>query len=154
MLIESFQVFSKLYKSTANWEQIFTKSVTLNKIIQQKKWALVIRALVTGLFSAPSPHLNFNFEKQILHCHNVMKFCMVNKLTTVNTFFLHSLISNITHSAIITRKTIFKMESLKWGDGKSQKLSIQQLAHKKICQILFTCSRGYVLLQTRILKFI
>ena len=40
---------------------------------------------------------------------------MVNKLTIVNTVVLHILQRNITHSAIITRKTTDKMENFKCG---------------------------------------
>ena len=38
-----------------------------------------------------------------------MKFGMVNKLTTVNRFKLYTLHRNITHLAIITRKTNIKL---------------------------------------------
>ena len=44
-----------------------------------------------------------------------MKFGMVNKLTTVNRFVLHTLHRNITHLAIITRKTNIKLGILKGG---------------------------------------
>ena len=43
---------------------------------------------------------------------------MLNKLTIVNTFVLHTLHHNITHSAIRTPKTTEKkMENLKCGGG-------------------------------------
>ena len=44
-----------------------------------------------------------------------MKFGVVNKSTTVNRFFLHTLQRNITHSAVITRKTNIKLGILKGG---------------------------------------
>ena len=44
-----------------------------------------------------------------------MKFGMVNKSTTVNRFVLHTLHRNITHLAIITRKTNIKLGVLKGG---------------------------------------
>ena len=46
-----------------------------------------------------------------------MKIGVVNKSTTVNRFVLHTLHRNITHLAIITRKTNIK-HSLKGGTGK------------------------------------
>ena len=56
-----------------------------------------------------------------------MKFGMVNKLTTVNRFVLHTLHRNITHLAIITRKTNIKLGILKGGNWKrahSQNLTV------------------------------
>ena len=54
-----------------------------------------------------------------------MKIGMVSKLTIVNRFFLHTLQRNITHLAVITRKTNIKLGILKGGGGggveKSQK---------------------------------
>ena len=44
-----------------------------------------------------------------------MKFGVVNKSTTVNRFFLHTLQCNITHLAVITRKTNIKLGILKRG---------------------------------------
>ena len=60
-----------------------------------------------------------SFEKIILHCHTVKKFFMVNKLTIVNTFVLHTLHHNITHSAIRTPKTTEKKNGKfeMWGGG-------------------------------------
>ena len=46
-----------------------------------------------------------------------MKFGVVNKSTTVNRFVLHTLQRNITHSAVITRKTNIKLGILKRGGG-------------------------------------
>ena len=55
----------------------------------------------------------FSFEKQISRpfyvCNKEMKLCMVSKLTFVHTHVEHSLLRNITHSAIITRTTIYFM---------------------------------------------
>ena len=47
-----------------------------------------------------------------------MKFGMVKKSTTVNRFVLHTLQRNITHLAIITRKTNIKLGILKEGNWK------------------------------------
>ena len=49
-----------------------------------------------------------------------MKFGMVNKLTIMNRFVLHTLQRNITHLAVITRKTNIKIDILK-GGGKVEK---------------------------------
>ena len=46
-----------------------------------------------------------------------MKFGVVNKSTTVNRFVLHNLQRNITHLAVITRKTNIKRGILKGGGG-------------------------------------
>ena len=47
-----------------------------------------------------------------------MKFGVVNKSTTVNRFVLHTLQRNITHLAVITRKTNIKLDILKGGNWK------------------------------------
>ena len=47
-----------------------------------------------------------------------MKFGVVNKSTTVNRFVLHILQRNITHLAVITRKTNIKLGVLKDGNWK------------------------------------
>ena len=53
-----------------------------------------------------------------------MKFGVVNKSTTVNRFVLHTLQRNITHLAVITRKTNIKLGYLKGGgDWKRAELS-------------------------------
>ena len=49
-----------------------------------------------------------------------MKIGMVNKLTIMNKFALHTLQRNITHLAVITRKTNIKIDILK-GGGKVEK---------------------------------
>ena len=46
-----------------------------------------------------------------------MKFGVVNKSTTVNIFVFHTLQRNITHLAIITRKSNIKLGILKKGGG-------------------------------------
>ena len=53
-----------------------------------------------------------------------MKFGMVNKSTTMNRFVLHTLQRNITHLAVITRKTNIKLGILKGGGetGKEPKI--------------------------------
>ena len=50
-----------------------------------------------------------------------MKFGVVNKSTTVNRFVLHTLHRNITHLAIITRKTNIKLGVLKGGGEETGK---------------------------------
>ena len=49
-----------------------------------------------------------------------MKIGMVNKLTIMNRFVLHTLQRNITHLAVITRKTNIKLGILK-GGGEVEK---------------------------------
>ena len=52
-----------------------------------------------------------------------MKFGVVNKSTPVNRFVLHTLQRNITHLAVITRKTNIKLGFLKGGGtGKEPKI--------------------------------
>ena len=46
-----------------------------------------------------------------------MKFGVVNISTIVNQFVLHTLQRNITHLAVITRKTNIKLGILKEGGG-------------------------------------
>ena len=55
-----------------------------------------------------------------------MKFGMVNKSTTVNRFVLHTLQRNITHLAVITRKTNKKLGILKGGGetGKEPQIGL------------------------------
>ena len=50
-----------------------------------------------------------------------MKFGVGNKSTVLNRFVLHTLQSNITHLAVITRKTNIKLGILKGGTGKEPK---------------------------------
>ena len=52
-----------------------------------------------------------------------MKFGVVNRSTTVNRFVLHTLQRNITHLAVITRKTKIKLGILKRG-GELEKSRI------------------------------
>ena len=47
-----------------------------------------------------------------------MKFGVVNISTTVNRFVLYTLQCNITHLAVITRKTNIKLGILKGGNWK------------------------------------
>ena len=49
-----------------------------------------------------------------------MKFGVVNKSTILNRFVLHTLQRNITHLAVITRKTNIKLGILK-GGGELEK---------------------------------
>ena len=50
-----------------------------------------------------------------------MKIGMVNKLTIMNRFVLHTLQHNITHLTVITLKTNINIDILKGGGGKSEK---------------------------------
>ena len=50
-----------------------------------------------------------------------MKFGVVKQSTTVNRFVLHNLQCNITHLAVITRKTSIKLGILKGGGGGNWK---------------------------------
>ena len=61
-----------------------------------------------------------------------MKFGVVSKSTTVNRFVLHILQRNITHLAVITRKTNIKLGILKGGNWKRANNSEQ------ICSSYFT----------------
>ena len=64
------------------------------------------------------PPFNFNFEKSIQRCRNAMKLSVVNKLTILNRFVLHTLQRKITHLAVIKRKTNIKLGILKGGNWK------------------------------------
>ena len=52
-----------------------------------------------------------------------MKFDVVNKSTILNRFVLHTLQRNITHLAVITRKTNTKLAFLKGGGGTGKEPS-------------------------------
>ena len=81
----------------------------------------------SALFQSPPPTFKFNTEKSITHCHNAMKFGVVNKSTILNRFVLHTLQRNITHLAVITRKTNIKLGILKGGGtGKEPKIPREQ----------------------------
>ena len=54
-----------------------------------------------------------------------MKFGVVNKLTILNRFVIHNLQRNITHLAVITRKTNIKLGILKGGNWQRAVFSIQ-----------------------------
>ena len=60
-----------------------------------------------------------------------MKFGVVNKSTTVNRFVLHTLQRNITHLAVITRKTNIKLGILKGGWGGELEKS-PMMGYKKV----------------------
>ena len=51
-----------------------------------------------------------------------MKFGVVKKSTILNRFVLHTLQRNITHLAVITRKTNIKLSILKRGNWKRASL--------------------------------
>ena len=56
-----------------------------------------------------------------------MKIGMVNKLTIMNRFVLHTLQRNVTHLAVITRKTNIKIDILKGGGGSGKEPSPQNI---------------------------
>ena len=56
-----------------------------------------------------------------------MKFGVVNKSTILNRFVLHTLQRNITHLAVITRKTNIKFGNLKGGGGETGKEPISTI---------------------------
>ena len=71
-----------------------------------------------------SPQIEF--ERSTQCCHNAMKFGVVNKSTTLNRFVvLQTLQRNITHLAIITRKTNIKLGILKKGNWKRALIAIK-----------------------------
>ena len=55
-----------------------------------------------------------------------MKFGVVNKSTTVNRFVLHTLQRNITHLAVITRKTNIKLSILKRGGAGKETVELKE----------------------------
>ena len=57
-----------------------------------------------------------------------MKFGMVNESTILNRFVLHTLQRNITHLAVITRKTNIKLGILKGGNWKRAKFIWEVIA--------------------------
>ena len=64
-----------------------------------------------------------------------MKFGVVNKSITVNRFVLHILQRNITHLAVITRKTNIKLDILKGGElEKSQIVKTEKNMIKNVSQ--------------------
>ena len=55
-----------------------------------------------------------------------MKFCVVNKSTILNRFVLHTLMRNITHLAVITRKTNIILGYFEGeGTGKEPKANLK-----------------------------
>ena len=61
-----------------------------------------------------------------------MKFDVVNKSTILNPFVLHTLQRNITHLAVITRKTKTKLGILKGGTGKEPICKIGSYVSKNL----------------------
>ena len=61
-----------------------------------------------------------------------MKFGVVNKSTIVNKFVLHTVQRNITHLALITRKTNIKLGILRGGTGKEPKTFCAQIFSFKL----------------------
>ena len=68
-----------------------------------------------------------------------MKFCMVKKLIIVNTFVLHTLQRNSTHSAIISYRTTQKKENLKCDGGWKRANKPHCLISVPIISFLFFC---------------
>ena len=68
-----------------------------------------------------------------------MKFGVVNKSTTVNRFVLHTLQHNITHLAVITRKSNIKLGILKGG---------------KLEKCLILLLQGYIVLALFLITFV
>ena len=71
-----------------------------------------------------------------------MKFGVVNKSTILNRFILHTLQRNITHLAVITRKTKIKLDILKGGGGTGKE-PISEIALKNRRFIYATNSMNY-----------
>ena len=67
-----------------------------------------------------------------------MKFGVVNKSTTVNRFVLHTLQRNITHLAVITRKTNIKLGILKRGGTGKETKRLFFIPPFKIPSFMFT----------------
>ena len=61
-----------------------------------------------------------------------MKFSVVNKSTILKRFVLHTLQRNITHLAVIRRKTDIKLGILKGGTWKRAHVLMQFITRKKI----------------------
>ena len=72
----------------------------------------------------------FQFRFLGLLSQNLMKFCMVNNLTIVNIFFLHTLHHNIKYSALIKRKTTDK----KVGEGSGKEFLREVSKDMYICR--------------------
>ena len=69
-----------------------------------------------------------------------MKFGVVNKSATVNRFVLHTLQRNITHLAVITRKTNIKLGILKGGEGLEKSLgTIMGKTQNQISKYFHSC---------------
>ena len=65
----------------------------------------------------------------------------MNKSTTVNRFVLHTLQRNITHLAVITRKTNIKLGILKGGGGTGKEPSCRFVHHAKFHCIMTTLNK-------------
>ena len=94
------------------FETFFDKIIELvGSAVSSISVATALNAQNTRIFSS-SPFFQFNL-KFIKRCHNAIKCGVVNKSTTVNRFFLHTLHRNIAHLAVITRKTNIKLDTLR-----------------------------------------
>ena len=84
-----------------------------------------------------------------------MKFGVVNKSTILNRFVFYTLQRNITHLAVITRKTNIKLGVLKGGGELEKSHIILQLEQRYNNNCLFLCVHFQMAyLQTKSLKLI
>ena len=65
-----------------------------------------------------------------------MKISMVNKLTIMNRFVLHTLQRNITHIAAIPRKTNINIDILKGGGESGKEPKICKYVHADTFQCI------------------
>ena len=74
-----------------------------------------------------------------------MKFGVVNKSTILNRFVLHILQRNITHLAVITRKTNIKLGILKGGNWKRAKILhiFTQISFENVKSREFSLQKNY-----------
>ena len=84
-----------------------------------------------ALFQFPPSKLNF--EKSIKRCHNAMKIGVVNKSTILIRFVIDTSQRNITHLAVITRKSNIKLGILKGELEKSQNFKGLTMRTNYIC---------------------
>ena len=68
-----------------------------------------------------------------------MKFGAVNKSTTVNRFVLHTFQRNITHLAVITRKTNIKLGILKGGGTGKEPIRLNRFENFHLRYSRFAC---------------
>ena len=74
-----------------------------------------------------------------------MKFGVMNKSTILNKFLLHTLQRNITHLAVITRKSNIKLGILKGGGGDWKRAEISRLHQIFAKSILVSFTKKFML---------